>query len=122
MALFALSGVLSFYSCVFPSACQPGEEVDGWVWLSSLFVHLILWHEDHERHFAVVALAPVLDCLDEASESLLCLDNFDICANLALEFVDFDDTTQTCASMHGCYELVHLIKPIEIVCDELFER
>ena len=52
----------------------------------------------------------MLNRLDEASKSLLCLDHFNLVSSLALELVNFDHTTEARALMHRMHELIDFVR------------
>ena len=115
MALLAHSAILALDSRVLPRACDARQEIDCWVGLSSLAMHLILGQVDHERHLAVIAIAPVLDCFDKAAKRLLGLDHFYLVGDLGLELVDFYHSAKTGALVHRVNEVIDFVEPIKIV-------
>ena len=79
-------------------------------------MHLILRQIDHERHLAVIAIAPVLYCLDEASKRFLGLDHFYLIGSLSLELIDFNHSSKTGALVHRVDEIIDFVEPIKVVC------
>ena len=115
LALLAHSAILALDSRVLPRTCDAGQEIDCRVGLSSLAMHLILRQIDHERHLAVVAIAPVLNCLDEASKRLFGFDHFYLIGSLGLEFVYFNHSAKTSALVHRVDEIINFVEPIKVV-------